>query len=83
MPFEPASSGLFGEGLYSLLERSDKIAEEKRQKALRGAVVCIVKPGKGLGQHEAKHNAQKGGGPKEDQGRKKKHAKKGSDLQAS
>ena len=27
LPFEPASSGLFGEGLSSLSERSDKIAE--------------------------------------------------------
>ena len=32
LPFEPASSGLLGEGLSVLLERSDKMKEEKRQK---------------------------------------------------
>ena len=57
LPLEPASSGLFGEGLSFLLEQSDKIAEEKRQKALHEAVVRTVKPGK------AKHSAPKGGGP--------------------
>ena len=30
LPFEPTSSGLFGEGLLVLLELSDKMKEEKR-----------------------------------------------------
>ena len=80
LPFEPASSGLFVEGLSVLLERSDKMKEEKRQKVSHEAVVHSVKPGKTPGYHKAKHRAPQGGDPKKDQGqyrKKKKHAKKG------
>ena len=78
LPLEPTSSGLFVEGLLHLLERSDKLTEEKRQKALHEAVVCSVKPGKAPGQHKTKHPAP-GNGPKKGQCpyRKKKPAKKG------
>ena len=80
LPFEPSSSRLFGEGLSVLLERSDKMKEDKRQKTLHEAVIHSVKPRKGPGQHRVKHNALQGGGPKKDHGqyrKKKNHAKKG------
>ena len=60
--FEPASSGLFSEGLLHLLERSDKMMEEKRQKVFHEAVVHSVKPGKAPGQHKAKHHVPRGSG---------------------
>ena len=43
LPLEPTNSGLFGEGLAHLLERSDKLTDEKHQKALHKAVICSVK----------------------------------------
>ena len=55
LPLEPASSGLFGEGLSRLLERSDKLTDEKQQKALYEVVVHSVKTGKDPGQHKTKH----------------------------
>ena len=57
------------------MERSDKVTEEKQQKALHEAVVRLVKPGKAPGQHKMQHPApeKKGQG----QYRKKKTAKKG------
>ena len=34
LPLEPASSGLFGKGLSSILERCNKLMDKKRQQAL-------------------------------------------------
>ena len=77
LPLEPTSSGLFGEGLSRLLERSDKLTVEKRQKAFHKAVVRSVKIDKMPAQHKAKHPAP-GSGQKKGQFRKKKRpAKKG------
>ena len=56
------------------------MADEKRQKSLHEAMVHTVKPGQVPGQFKSKHQAQKGGGPKKDQGhykKKKRPAKKG------
>ena len=44
--FEPAGSGLVGEGVSQLLERLDKMTEVKRQRALHEAVIRSVKPRK-------------------------------------
>ena len=59
---------------------TDKLTDEKCQKALHEAVVHSVMTGKGPGQHTTKHPAPGSCGPKKGQGqlrKKKRPAKKG------
>ena len=73
LPLEPASSSLFGEGLLPILEKSDRMTEEKRQRALHKAALQSVKINKSVGQQKAKQ-ATHGSEPKK--GAQKQHTKK-------
>ena len=83
LPLDPAGSELFGPGLPDILERGDKLVEEKRSKALHEAAVKSVKTGKQPSQYKPNKHATPGGGgaPKkghQQQNRKKKpYTKKG------
>ena len=73
LPLEPASSCLFGKGLLPILEKSDRMTDEKRQRTLHEAALRSVKPNKSVGQHKAKQATQSSG-PKK--GAQKQHVKK-------
>ena len=71
LTLEPASSGLFGVGLSSLLERCGKLMAKKHQQSLHEAVIRSMKTGKVPGQHESKQSTPRSG-PKKDQHQKRK-----------